>query len=90
MRSNKSVKNVDAKEHKSILQLVVELLIIAWLLIAGVQYVAKYYIIIPEIDYHMAYIIMLCIYIAAGIVKLVQYLLSKSNRNGETIRRHTP
>ena len=60
-----------------------DVLIAFWLLIVMVQYITRYYILIPDVDYSIAYIIMACITAIYGIVRFVIYVKSGKQNHSE-------
>lgn len=59
-----------------------DLLITFWLIVVMVQYIARYYILIPDVDYSIAYIVMACAAAGCGVVRLAAYIISgKRNHN---------
>ena len=60
-----------------------DLLISFWLLIVMVQYIARYYILIPDVDYSIAYIIMAGSTAVCAIVRFAAYAVSRKQHHSK-------
>lgn len=80
MKINSQTKNDRKRLDQTLVQVVGELLAVIWLLVVSIQYIVRYYIIIPTIDYQLVYIVLLCIVILYGVVKLMMHIISNRAR----------
>lgn len=83
MNKTKNNSKSDNTNPQSPMSYLWDVLITFWLLIVMVQYITRYYILIPDVDYSIAYIIMMCITAVCAIVKLTVYLVSKKQHRGK-------
>jgi hypothetical protein len=88
MKRNKKTEIEGTEYRQPPMQIVTDLLIIVWLLVVCIQYIARYYIIIPDINYEAVYVIMLCVAVLAALGKLAGRIISgKSGGKDSDIRR---
>ncbi|WP_319586070.1 hypothetical protein [uncultured Desulfobulbus sp.] len=80
------VKNnlkIDNTSRKSSTSYIWDALITFWLIIVMMQYITRYYILIPDVDYSIAYIIMMIVTAVFAVVKLAAYVISRKQDRGK-------
>lgn len=80
MKPGKTTNPDKQNPPRAPIQLAGEILAALWLFIVSLQYITRYYIIIPDIDYSIVYIIMLCVTAVLGGIKLAGYAASRRQR----------
>jgi hypothetical protein len=83
MSKEKNNPKIDNTGHQSSIKYIWDALITFWLIIVMMQYITRYYILIPDVDYSIAYIIMMIVTAVCAVVKLAAYVISGKQHRGK-------